>query len=342
MNFLGVFKILLFSVLILFSIELLSFLYLKKHHRSCKLVYQKASKNSYENKLKLYNVLDPLLGWSINYDAIESKYFTTKNNSIYFENISSSCNKPFKIYISGGSTSDLTFDKKNWPFFLVDLMMQQKICFELYLAAVGGYNSGQELLKIVRDVDEINPDLHISYSGANEVEDAGLVSNYEYTLFENLLHPSISGWLPNIRTLINLKRKDIKVTLKPKNQSLPSDFWQRNVEKMNAIAIYNNYEFIGVLQPVLLHSNQISADQKEKYHQVLKDFNLFYLNTKYFSKEVDNILDFTTIFQNIDENPFLDDCHLKDIKYQKMVADSIFTLIEPLLINAQDSISKQD
>lgn len=340
MKFLDVFKVLCLSLLILFSIELTSYLYLKKYQKQRQLVYQEAPKSSYENRLKLYNVLDPLLGWSINYNTLNNENFLVQHHSIFFQHQTSSCKKPYKIYISGGSTSDLTFDENNWPSFLVELMQQNDICFEIYLAAVGGYNSGQELLKLIRDVDEIHPDLHISYSGANEVEDAVLVSNYENTLYENILNPPILGWLPNIRTLIQSNQTSLQ--LADKKENVPSDFWQQNLEKMNAIARYYEYDFIGVLQPVLLHSNKISKEKEVKYDLLLENFSVFYHEVQIITNQSEHLFDFTQIFQNIHENPFIDDCHLKDASYQNMVADSIFTLIEPLLVNTQDSISMQD
>lgn len=314
----------------------------KSKQSSYPLFFKKQDKNTFENRLKIYTKVDPLLGWAIHYDNLEDKSFQSKFESILLKNHPSPCESLKKIYISGGSTSDLIFDNENWPYYLYKLLKRKDWCFEIYVASVGGYNSGQELLKVIRDVNDINPDIHISYSGANEIEYSGYVSNYEYNLFHSILYPSQHGFFPNIKAFISKNKNPYNLVLDMNIEEDATEFWLKNMSIMYSISNTFNYEFVGILQPVFIHSNQKNIDLKGRKKDLKPLFEDFYFSSQVHVLEHDFLHDFTQIFKSVNENPFIDDCHLKDSMYQKMVADSIFHLIEPLLIHYQDSSSTLD
>lgn len=280
--------------------------------------------NSYKTNGLEYNVKDPLLGWDIEYNSLPKNIvFKTNCNSLKLLN----CEKnTYKIYISGGSASDLTFDKDNWPIYLFEELVKANYCVELYIGAVRGYNSGQELLKILRDLSCIEPHLHISYSGANEFENPSFTSNYElnnYRILNNVNKHQIP--FPNILKLFNNRDNTFS------NETLQNadEFWFQNQKIMHAISLMNNRQFIGILQPVSGFSGvsyNIIGD--EPYINYLYDYEAFYPMAQSIANENPFIYNFTNIFYEANENPFKDDCHLKSVYYQRIIAQNVYNLIE--------------
>ena len=71
--------------------------------------------------------------------------------------------------ITGGSTTDDTFsNQKSWPSFLSKILKERKLSHVIYNGGIVGYNSSQELLKTIRDINILKPHIVISYSGIND------------------------------------------------------------------------------------------------------------------------------------------------------------------------------
>ena len=52
---------------------------------------------------------------------------------------------------------------------MCDYLCEHNIPFELYNGGLEAFNVSQELLKLIRDVTELKPDICISYSGVNNI-----------------------------------------------------------------------------------------------------------------------------------------------------------------------------
>jgi hypothetical protein len=268
-----------------------------------------------------YCETDALLGWRIK----NFKNYKTENQDIILTN--SQKNKDvIDIYISGGSTSDLLYDSLNWPHFLFKKFEEKEIPVKIRIGAVAGYNSGQELLKLISS-NTLKPDIHISYSGANEVEHPDYVSLYESEIFQNKAHPKPSFLMPN--TIAFIREKTItNSSVSKRGNYAPIEFWNKNMSQMAQLAKGGNYTFFAVLQPVAGYRNILPKkmlDGAKKYIELYPDF--YEKATKMtLAGHKQNFIDLSGIFEKEKQSVFKDDCHLKyGIKQQK-IANEIFTL----------------
>lgn len=320
--FISTFLILLFS-------ELLSFKWLQSKEKAEPFFYSRAQGDVppiWDGQHKAYNTLDPLLSWTINPDAIDEKDYTLEQASIVLEHFTNSTDT-LKIYISGGSTSDLIFDETNWPNCLYRQLKEANHSVKIYLAAVGGYNSGQEYLKTIRDISSIKPDVHISYSGANEINPKGYYSNYECSLYENISNTKYVGLLPNLRKIITPQK--VRFQLYQPNTVNTAEFWKNNMRYMHALSMANDYKFYGILQPVIYYGSKVENSNFDKtlYKEYKIDYDLFYPEAQQFASTTPYVFDFTSVFQDNDRLIFKDDCHLLNETDQCLIGQAVFELI---------------
>lgn len=309
--------------------EFVSYKSLQKQGANESLFIQKKQSDEllvWEGKHLAYNTIDPLLSWAINPAAIEAQGYKTAHSAIVLEHFTNSPDTTI-IYISGGSTSDLMFDSDNWPIFLFQLLKENNYSTQIYIAAVGGYHSGQEYLKTIRDIADIKPDIHISYSGANELESKGYYSEYEYGLFKHLVNQRYTGILPNLRKKISAPNSNLD--LYQANQVNTFTFWKNNMRYMHALATLDDYQFYGILQPVIYYGSdkENPAFDQTLYAEYRKDYDDFYPLAQQFARSTAYLWDFTNVFQNEDRLIFKDDCHLLDKKDQLYIGRQIFALI---------------
>jgi len=276
-----------------------------------------------------FNEIDPLCGWALSNATLQSMGYETVNNCILLRSKGEFPVQPIKIFITGGSASDIALHKQNWPAKLHELLVKNRINAELYTGAVGGYSSGQELLKLMRDGIGLQPDIHLSYTGANDGDDGGYISDYEKDFYNTAYRQSITGTLlPNTVTLIKkifrLGYYDLSIKQTATMQTF--SFWKQNMKVMNGIARQNGHRFIGVLQPVLGAGNYHDAEMEAEYKWRVQGYRTYFPQAgKYITG--DSVLhDFTHIFDTATGKVFVDDCHLTD-PYQQVVAENVFKLL---------------
>lgn len=305
--------ILCITVSLLFLLEIISFLLLQKND---------------DLKGLKYTQVDPLLGWAISENDSAKQGFEIKHNCILLQNEKTSCDSSLVIYISGGSTSDLLYDANNWPSILFEKLSNDSVCIKIYIAAVGGYNSGQEYLKLLRDYDDIKPDIHFAYNGANEVEYPSYVSQYELGLFKKHIVNFPNVFLPNLFKLLQqlgIVHYDKQIMVQ--NKMFDShNFWLKNNLLMNAHANTYGYKFISVLQPVKGFSGQLNTNIKKNknkaFSHLIEYYEEFYPKAIKSCSKHDFIFDFTETFEGVSDEVFKDDCHLEK-KYQEVIAKSV-------------------
>lgn len=322
---------LIFSVLLLIiSIEFL--LYSFNSDDKTPFLYDKTKiKNSYYEH-SVYG-LDPLLGWAI--DTSKTNGRIIKKNSIYLENLDGESSDTLTIFITGGSTSDIIILSYNWPILLFKKLKEEGLNFKIYVGAIGGFGLSQEVLKLIRDglkIDDL--DIHISYFGANEFED-NYVTPYENDLYNNL--SSNSSYLPNIFRVINkyiLKKKKPYITPRILENEAVSTY--NNLKIMKSISSDYGYIFIPIFQPVVGLGGLYDAYEKYNLEKIngreeIKKMTAIYRNNYYSLINMNNynklnVLDFTNLFDNINEYPFYDDCHVKR-NLQYIISDSIYNVL---------------
>lgn len=276
-----------------------------------------------------YNEIDPLLGWAIHPDTLRRRGFKVVNNCTVISNIDPCAEDTLKVFLTGGSTTDQALDTDNWPKFLAERLKKEHVSFVLYNGAVGGYGTSQELLKLLRDGLILKPDLHISYSGANETQCPYFVSYFEENIFvQTIFSANSNKWMPYttyyLRELLHLN-SDAMVLKQPPQISAHIQYSQ-NMESMNALANGYKYEFLAVLQPVVGFGNIKYINQRADVTKFVNEYKGFY---PFAIKHIDTVrygANFTGIFDTIGQTAFGDDCHLNSL-YQPLLADNMFLLI---------------
>lgn len=276
-----------------------------------------------------FNEIDPLCGWALSNQSIKKKGFEVEQNCVVLRSEGITPSKPLRILITGGSTSDIVMQRENWPMKLHEQFKRDSINTIIYVAAVAGYSSGQEMLKLLRDGINLNPDIHISYSGANDGDDGGYVSDYEKDFYATAYQQSMtSALLPNtvflIKKTFNLGYNDLAI-----KKTVPMDayqFWKRNMHAMGGIAHKNGYKFIGILQPILGGGNYHDQNQENEYEWRVKMYEQYFSKARAYIPSDTSLHDFTHIFDTATAKVYADDCHLTK-PYQTVVANQVYQML---------------
>ncbi|MCS6933610.1 MAG: hypothetical protein NZM35_00485 [Chitinophagales bacterium] len=293
-----------------------------------------------------FDIIDPLLGWRMSDSILCKKGFKTEFGNIVFHG-NCNCADTLVIYLSGGSTTDPAVIPQNWPTLLTKLFDSAGICAKIIIGAVGGYNSGQELLKLLStDLRNFIPDIHLSYSGANEIEPR-FISIFEQDFYINCNKPVPPRYVPNLwialqhlfylkdareHAKINDYYKEIRDNYYNKNYNSNYAeqvfrFWAANMNTMQALAEHYGYRFIGILQPVQGVSSYRQINQDGYVIDMISQYKSYYpLLAQECLRHPDFLVDMKNIFDQETEPVFTDDCHLHP-PFQQVVAYHIFNLI---------------
>lgn len=277
-----------------------------------------------------FNEIDPLLGYSKTPATLKAQGFNLAGSGIILTTTDDTAGC-INILLTGGSTSDLSLYADNWPLELRDILKQHGIKARLYCDGVGGYNSGQELLKLIRDGLDTRPWIHLSYSGANEFIDPSYVSVFEENFYgtELDINNARTSWLlPNtvmfMRDLFRMNHESTR--LFPNRQEPHAAFWTKNMRLMHGVAVENNYRFIALLQPVLGSSkfNQSVVGHEESIAQYKREYHVLRDSA---SRYPGFMVDLSAIFDTCKGPVFMDNCHIND-PYQHVVAENIFGVLK--------------
>lgn len=157
------------------------------------------------------------------------------------------------IAILGGSTSDpCVYPWKSWGECLWEYNPEE---LAVIVGAVAGYSSAQEVIKLIRDILPMHPNLIISYSGVNDLkDDFAYVNSYQKVLFEKL----------NKMKLKDLYGDSVigsKVCYGVKSEAEYSERWITNQRMMHAIAQEFEISYIAFFQPALYTKRRGEKDE---------------------------------------------------------------------------------
>ena len=170
--------------------------------------------------------------------------------------------------------------------------------------------STRELLKLIRDVKQLEPDLVISYSGVNDMI------------------------LPKMKNRPFVRDFPTKAWCGLENNIELPDFWIQMERYMKAICDVNGSEFIGILQPILAQKRQQDLSEQEKRYLLIWDNEnqLMATYTDFAEKIKKNIpqyewmYDLTNVFDGVKEWVYKDNCHLTS-RGNEIIADNIYDII---------------
>lgn len=159
--------------------------------------------------------------------------------------------KDFKIAVLGGSTTDGRLNSyKSWPELMFKELYNQGLeNITVYNGGVSGYASGQELLKLIRDMVPLNPNMIIVYDGLNDLNMC-----FQYPLTNGYLKKVFEFASENMEndeddSLYAGKNALICQGIEMKKDMF--DAWLSNVRTMYAIAAERNISFYSFCQPML-------------------------------------------------------------------------------------------
>lgn len=311
------FFIILLCLLVIFFVELISFLALQDSKRHPLGFKHRPQEFPIISSSPIYNTRDIHLGWT---------YPNTKDGMTILEPLLNQAKnkKPIVIATLGGSTTDLQFNPHNWPLWLKKTLEEMGYNIILYNGAIAGYNSSKEQLKFLRDITPLAPDILITLSGINElayqVEGFPFTNSYEL----NQMKYSPPFLLPNTFSFIHtLLTSPSSTSLGIRNPNSVAQIWINNMRSMKAVALANNIVFLPILQgalgtadrPLTLKEHKLMETNVNAYNY--KESIRHYNEIRAELKNLDFIHDFTQFFVENDHY-LVDLCHLSNEGNQEL------------------------
>lgn len=246
------------------------------------------------------------------------------------------------IVTLGGSTTDPGW-QHSWPEQLAIRMKEKGIPGTVVNGGLGGFSSNQEILKLIRDVLEVAPDVVVSYHGVNDTRWVNMPypmsSKYMQALLTRLVRQNAQGSLmPNTMHFIKSKSpKDdsaTELTHGFKTQKSNAEYLVRNVRVMDAILKEFQIAHVSILQPFVLTGEYSRTVQKafpDFYARFAADDTGPMYAELMAIKERSGLpmIDLTTAFDDRDgamPNVYIDRCHLTP-EGNTLIAGKIFSLL---------------
>lgn len=226
----------------------------------------------------------------------------------------------YKIAILGNSTTDdnfTDFNGKCWPAFLYEKCKSSGVT--IYNGGSNGYTSTQELIKLIRDVLPLKPDMIIVYDGFIDIcENAD--KPFAFSYLNKLLEDARNG-------------REIEIYKGMEREGSIFQNWLSNIVLMQAVAKASGSKFLAFAQPSRFYI------EKENICEYFLSSTWFWDETAKnqhlaFKKELkqqclmcgyDYIYDLTDIFDD-KEDVYIDSCHLYD-EGNEIIADEILKVI---------------
>ncbi len=232
----------------------------------------------------------------------------------------------YKIAVLGSSTTDgAMYPFKSWAELLYDELGKN---VTVYNGGVRGYSSGQELIKLVRDIVPLRPDMIIVYDGASE-----LFSKTRYPFafeYSRKVFEYANAHIENNYIVDNTR----DICLGVRNGDDCFGNWLSNMQSMYAIAKQRNMEFFVFCQPWLISKNGKTVKEKNillsmpgvVLETMMKNSLRTYVRER--TDIPDYIHDLSHIFDGHDV--YMDLCHVWE-EGNRIIAGEIKKVIQPVM-----------
>lgn len=242
--------------------------------------------------------------------------------------------KDFKIAVLGGSTTDGNFYSfKSWPELMYEELNNKGLSnITVYNGGVCGYASGQELLKLIRDVIPLKPDMVIVYDGLND-----LSMGFPYPLTNGYIKKVFEFAKENIENdedeSLFIGEVSICQGIEAKKDMF--DAWLSNIRTMYAITKERKIRFHSFCSPMLGSKKGKTEKEKDILLSVHSPVILNLMNGS-FRKRINHMVelpvyihDFSHIFDN-EKDVYMDQSHVLE-KGNQIIAREIIRIILPEL-----------
>lgn len=229
-----------------------------------------------------------------------------------------------KIVVLGGSTSDSCASPvESWVKFFYDKCKNSVI----YNGSVCGYTSAQELIKLIRDIIVIKPDIVIAYDGVNDLGALEYGSSFAFPYIKQIFDAALG----RITTRdITLYKKDSVINESYfEKDSIVS--YEKNLQYMNAICEVNGIKFFSFIQPTFWGKETYINKHEIEIYEREKNMCLFVQRCKQLrvkAKEICSrngfVTDLSNIFDEVDV--YMDCCHVYE-NGNRIIAEKIYNTI---------------
>jgi hypothetical protein len=268
---------------------------------------------------------------------------------------------PVIVALGGSTTESEMYFIKGWVHFLSEYFKADGIPSIIYCGGVTSHTSTQELLKLIRDVIPLQPDIVVSYSGFNDLAyyppsqpspfgDGRQSRMYAYQT-ERVRRPFVHTYQVDIfRTTMQMHPEGNRlIHYGLQNDKSASEYWLDNMRMMNAIAKEFGITFLSFFQPFSFNGNyEINDSQKiifERYWWHTININPNPTNKIHLEsiiketgeimaslKKHDFITDLSHIFDGY-ENIYRDFCHVFE-RGNEIIAANIYAKLKEVLRDA--------
>ena len=264
----------------------------------------------------------------------------------------------YRIFVIGGSTifgAGSTSDVTTIPALLQKKFneLEQDFDIEVINAGIVSANSISEKFYIENYLLEFNPDLLIIYDGWNDSEDRILDeklvideenNNESFLKFQNFPYYRTPFVIYEILNSQN-QEKTYPQENDDKTEQLISS-WSSRWDTICKSGIENNYKTILTVQPIVGSGNKmLTAEEKTflsetKIHsEVINTINgMGDVLSKI--KSCDKTQDLRNVFENINEQVYVDRGHLSDFG-NEIIADQLFNLSLPIVLDDLQNLSSE-
>lgn len=234
-----------------------------------------------------------------------------------------------KIVILGGSTTDAeSYQFKSWVDFLYERCAGYDV--SIFNGGIAGYTSTQEVIKLLRDVINLSPDMVIVYDGENDAEHNYNHKPYSFPYLKKVF-VTAAGQSKSLNFRGDILGKDERESF---------DIWVSNMEIMYEITQSRGIRFFGFLQPMLCSKKDSFLTLREK--SIIKYISL--LNKEYASdagryrslakeQKIEEMYDYMYDLSDIfdEKDVYLDHCHVSE-EGNQIIADKIWEKVKGCII----------
>lgn len=259
--------------------------------------------------------------------------FLGKQGICGFEVFGKNAVDDFRIVVLGGSTTDGSlFPFKTWPQLLFEKIGRDDIT--IFNGGVVGYTSSHEMVKLLRDVFFLNPNMVIVYDGFNDMAAQSGQSSFAFSDLQKIIN-----YVDQYKNKLWL---DFFVEgVAPYTGICPDidkfDIWLNNIRRMRVICENEEINFYGILQPTLYSKLSRTKEEEGLLWSTWRINNCYEWANEFrgrVKKVIDSgepIYDLSHIF-DADSDIYMDDCHVYE-KGNRIIAEYIYKIIEDRLNN---------
>ena len=181
----------------------------------------------------------------------------------------------YRIVTLGGSTTDgMIYPFKSWSQILYEKIGQENIT--IYNGGVYSYNSGQEVVKLIRDVLTLRPNMVIVYDGFNDMYCKARYP-YEFRHLGQVFEHAVE----HVETNIYMEETKNEMSRGVESQQDVFNNWLSNIRTMYAIASERNIHFFSFCQPALCSKKGKTVQEKNMLLSTKSDQINFQINKSF-------------------------------------------------------------